>query len=362
MSGEGQEQNRSEEATPFKLRRARERGQVARSMEVGFVAGLVALASFLTIAGERFAGDLSQLMRSTLVAGIAAAGDPQASTAMISATYGPVLQPLALFGGTVVAIVVLLELVQLRGFIFTGHPLKPDFSRLNPAKGLKRLFSMRMLKETMKSILKAVVYGIAATLVIMGSIEELRAVSFEGDRLAVLLAQSGMQLLFVFIAIAIAFAFLDQVLVRGEFKKQMKMSRREVTREAKDREGDPRIKQKRKQLHEEYAKQSQGIEYLAGSDLVVVNPEHYAVSLRYDPERMKAPSVSAKGRNRFALALRDRAAMLGIPVIRNPPLARALFRDCTPGREIAADHYGAVANLYIELRRQAAAQQTETRQ
>jgi flagellar biosynthetic protein FlhB len=166
---------------------------------------------------------------------------------------------------------------------------------------------------------------------------------------------AGMRLMFVYIAIAAGFVIIDQILVRGEFTKQMKMSRREVTREAKDREGDPRINAKRKQLHAEFVKQSEGAGNLPGSDLVIVNPEHFAVALRYDSGTMRAPSVSAKGRNTFALALRDEAHRLGIPVIVRPPLARALYRASPAGAEIAPDQYEAVAELYIELRRAAAA-------
>ncbi len=152
--------------------------------------------------------------------------------------------------------------------------------------------------------------------------------------------------------IAVVFVILDQLLVRGEFLKQMRMSRREVTRESRDREGDPRIKAKRKQLHIEFVKQSQGTGNLPGSDLVIVNPEHFAVALRYDPERMTAPTVSTKGRNRFALALKQEASRRAIPIMVRPKLARALYRDIAVNAEISAIHYETVAELYVELRRE----------
>lgn len=348
---EGQEQNRSEDATPFKLHRARTRGMVARSVEPAFIAAMVALAAFATASADRIAGGLALSARTTLVAGIAAA--PDADVIGLPGGGWRLLEPLALFGGTVMALVVLLELVQLRGLIFSTHPLKPDFSRMNPAKGLKRLFSARLLKETLKSTAKLAVYGTATFLTVTHGIERLAGVAGDTPRLPALLLATGLRLLLVYIAIAIGFALLDQVLVRKDFAKQMRMSRREVTREARDREGDPRIKQKRKKLHTEFARQSEGLDRLPGSDMLVVNPEHFAVALRYDPATMQAPSVSARGRNRFALALRDRAGALGIPVIRNPPLARALFHAATAGQEIPGDHYGAVARLYIDLARAA---------
>lgn len=349
-----QEQNRSEEPTPYKLQRAREKGMVARSMELGFLGGLLALAAFGMIAGPALLQKLMQVMRSSLAAGVERAAEPEQAQAMIGEVYWAAVEPLMLLGGTVVAIVLFLEILQLRGLIFTTHPLKPDFSRLNPAKGLKRLFSARLLKETLKTLLKAVIYGAAGWWVVSGAISRWGNIAGDGERLAEALGAAGLRLVVVFAGIAVFFVLLDQVLVRREYTKQMRMSRREVTRENKDREGDPRIKAKRKQLHAEYAKQSRGMGDLPGSDLLVVNPEHFAVALRYDPESMTAPSVSAKGRNRFALALREEAARLGIPVLVRPPLARALHRACAQGQQVPPANYEAVAALYIELRRAAA--------
>lgn len=346
-----QEQNRSEAPTPFKLKRARERGMVARSAELGFLGGLIGLALFVGMAGATLIGNLTQIMRRALSAGVERAAEPEQANVLIGEVTWSIVQPLMLLGGTIVAVVIFLEILQLRGLIFTAKPLKPDFTRLNPATGIKRLFSMRMLKETLKTLLKSAVYVGATWWVIQDAIARYGPISADGERLASVLLGAGLRLIFVFIAIAVFFVIIDQVLVRGEFTKQMRMSRREVTREAKDREGDPRIKAKRKQLHAEFVKQSQGAGNLPGSDLVLVNPEHFAVALRYDPERMRAPSVSAKGRNRFALALKEEAHRLGIPVIANPPLARALFRASAVDAEIPPDHYEAVAEHYIALRR-----------
>lgn len=345
---EQQDQNRSEDATPFKLRRARERGQVARSTEPAFLAAMMALAGFALAAADRIAVGLAALVRTILVTGIAAAGSGPLG---VPGDGWHLFQSLALFGGTIALLVILLELIQLRGLVFSTHPLKPDFSRLNPAKGLKRLFSLRLLKETAKNVVKLAVYGTATFLTVTHGIDRLAEVAGDTARLPALLLSIGLRLLLTYIAIAVGFAALDQLLVRRDFAKQMRMSRREVTREARDREGDPRIRQKRKKLHTEFVRQSEGLDKLPGSDMVIVNPEHFAVALRYDAQAMDAPQVSAKGRNRFALALRDRAMALGIPVIRNPPLARALFHAATAGHAIPPDQFGAVAQLYIDLAR-----------
>jgi len=352
-----QEQNRSEAPTSFKLKRAREKGMVARSAELSFLGGLLGLAAFFGIAGDGLARRLGELTRETIVAGIEAAGQPEQAAALPGRIYWIVLEPVMLLGGTIMAIVVLLEILQLRGFVFSAHPLKPDFGRLNPATGLKRLFSMRLLKETLKTVLKTAVYAIATWLLLRDALSRYTATAADSERLPSLMAEATMRLIFVFILIAFAFVVLDQILVRGEFVKQMRMSRREVTRETKDREGDPRIKSKRKQLHQEFVAASRSLGQLSGSDLVVVNPQHFAVALRYDAERMSAPMVAAKGRNRFALAIREEAHRRGIPVLANPALARALYRHCNTGSEIPPENFEAVADLYIQLRRRATALQ-----
>jgi len=349
MSEQGSEQNKSEDATPFKLKRAREKGQVARGIDLGFFAGLSAFALFALVAGPRFAGRLAVMTRTTIRSGLDHADDPQALLALIGQIYWPALQGVMLLGGTIVAVVTVLEIIQLRGIVFSGHPLKPDFGRLNPAKGLKRLFSMRMVKETLKNVLKMAVYSGCAFLAIRAALNLFTRASMDGTRLAGTMYGAGLRLVGIFLVLAFAFVVLDQIISRREFAKQMRMSHRELTRESKEREGEPRIKQKRKQLHAELVKQASGLGRLRGSDLVVVNPEHFAVALRYDRAAMAAPIISASGRNLFAQLIKRRAATLGLAVISDPPLARALYREGQPGAEIPADLYASVALHYRRL-------------
>lgn len=355
---EEQEQNRSEEATPFKLRRAREKGQVARGMDLGFVGSLLALALAALFAGPGFVARLMELMRLSLTSGIDIAGtgsrgEPAGVLAVVGGVYWLAFEPLLLLGLMLMVLLILLELLQLRGFIFTTEPLKPDFSRLNPAKGLKRIFTMRMLKELVKNIIKLVVYSGLAWVMIAGAVETYGDALPNAGALGQAMAGGAQRLLLAFIAAAFAFMVLDQLITRGEFRKQMRMSRREVTREAKEREGEPRLKQKRKQLHQEMRKQAEGLGRLDGSDFLVTNPEHFAVALSYDPARMEAPVVRARGRNHFAQLLKRKARLLGLPVIADPALARALYRECLADQAIAPQHFHAVARHYARLRRDA---------
>jgi flagellar biosynthetic protein FlhB len=271
------------------------------------------------------------------------------ASSVIGTSYWPALQGIVLFGGTIVAIVGLLEIIQLRGFVFSAQPLKPDFSRINPAKGLKRLFSTRLLKEALKSVVKMTAYTIVAFLLIRSAIRAPGIAITDAWSLSTAMRGSAMKLLWTFAAMAFFFAILDQVLTRGEFRKQMRMSRREVTREAKEREGEPRLKSKRKQLHAEFVKRAGGLAALPGSDMLIVNPEHVAIALAYDRDKSGAPTVRAKARNLHALTMKQVARRLGIPIFESPALARALYADCEPGREIGQDHYHAVAEFYFKL-------------
>lgn len=351
MSTESGEQNKSEEATPYKLKRARERGQVPRGMDLGFVASLVALAIVGTIGGSAFFLRLSHMMQYSFAAGISGNGDPLEALGVVGATYWGAFQPLIVLGLAAVAVLVTLEIIQLRGFIFSTHPLKPDFSRLNPAKGLKRLFSLRLLKETLKNIVKFVIYGFAAWWIISEAIAEWGIRLVDARSLARAIEASGAQLLFVFIAIASFFMVIDQIIVRSEFRKQMRMGRSELNREVKEREGDPRQKQKRKDLHRQMREQSESLSRVEGSDVLIVNPEHYAVALRYDPAEMDAPVVVAKGRDHFAQLMKRKARLHNIPIMEDIALARSLHASCARGAEIGAQHYHAVARIYRGMRK-----------
>jgi flagellar biosynthetic protein FlhB len=356
MAEQEQEQNRSEDPTPYKLRKAREKGMVARGTDLGFFATLAVLAGLTIAAGDTVANQFAMLMRKTLAIGIQGAREPQGAAALAGSAYWEALRPVAMFGIATMLAVALLEIVQLRGFIFSTHPLKPDFSRINPAKGLKRLFSMRLLKESLKNVIKLAAYATVAWLVIRAAVEVPARSSIDAQGLAGAMQSSGLRLLLYFLLVALFFVALDQLIARREHMKQMRMSRRELTREHKEREGEPRMKAKRKQVHAEFAKNAKGMGSLPGSDLLIVNPTHYAVALRYDAGRMEAPKVTAKGRNHWALMLKAEAFRLGIPLFEMPPLARALHDQCETGGAIRESHFRDVADLYLKLQRSSARQ------
>jgi len=351
MAQEGTEQDKSEAATPFKLDRARRRGLVARGMDLSFVASLIAVAIIAQTTGARLFTALAQETRRTLVGGIASAAQPaqvgSIAYSAVSSVVAVLIMPLFLL----LAVCVGVDLIQNRGLIFSAEPLKPDFSRLNPAAGFKRLFSFKLLKEMAKSVLKLALYSGAAYLFIRGLVAQRGVEASSGANIPHILVDAGARLLFLFVMLAAFIAVLDQLLARRDFANQMRMSKREITREAREREGEPRQKRKRKQILAEILKQAAAAANVKGADVLIVNPTHFAVALRYTAQGGDAPVVQARGRNFWAQRMRRSAEREGITIVRHPTLARALYREGEVGRMIAPRHYVAVADIYIALRR-----------
>lgn len=343
------EQNKTEEPTSYKLKRAREKGQVARGTDLGFFAVLAGLTLYAIVAGADLVSMLARSAERILRTSIDAASAGEALPSILSTSVSSILWSTTVFACTIALTVLVFETIQIRGIAFSAHPLKPDFGRLNPGKNLKRLFSLKMVKETIKNVLKLAVYSTAASMIVFNVFLSSASAIVDAGTLTFAIQDGLMRLLFTFTFLALVFAAIDQVMARREFQKQMRMSRSELTREVKEREGEPRIKRKRKELHALFAKQTAAMGNLPGSDMIIVNPEHYAVALSYDSRAMEAPSVRAKGRNALALMLKKRAADLSIPIFEAPPLARALYKRCNPGDEIPGSEYRAVVDLYLKL-------------
>lgn len=353
MAQQSSEENRTEEATPHKLRKARERAQVARGNDLGFAAILIASLLLMLIFGSHLKNLLVGAMSQAFGVVSRADGSLEPTAILLAQLIGPTIQAILLVGVGAALVSIVFEIVQLRGLLFSTHPLKPDFSRLNPLQGLKRLFSIRTLKETLKNIAKFALYsgfgGLAIFMFISGG-----RLQISGAELGSAMHSGLLLLLSCFIALSLFVAAVDQIIARTEFAKEMRMSRSELDREHKEHEGDPRQKRKRRQLHAEYVKQLKQMEGLPGSDMLIVNPEHVAVALAYDPSIMEAPRILALGRNHFALMLKKKAAILGIPIIQDTGLARALHAGAETGQTIRQEQFYPVAQHYLRLRAQGA--------
>ncbi|MGJ3628982.1 EscU/YscU/HrcU family type III secretion system export apparatus switch protein [Sphingomonas sp. MMS24-JH45] len=349
LMAEGRE-NRSEEATPFKLRQARQKGMVARGLDLGFAASLVGLAAFVSIAGIALvehagARDAPRARRGRGGRDRSAGGDRagggarRAGAAPRRAVRRHDRRRRAAGGDRAAARA---ELQRL--------PFEPHFTRLNPAAGLKRLFSRRMLMEAASSGAKLALYATLAVVTIRGLVADAGADQRRCRHPRRVVARRRPAPSFVFILLAAAIAVLDQIVSRRAFARQMRMSRREVTREIKDREGDTRrLKRRRQQLHTGLVEQAKGLTRVRDADLLLVNPEHVAVALGYRPGTDRAPRVLAKGEGYHALRLRRAAGRWNVPIVRDRALARALFAAVDQRQEIATTQFEAVAEHYLKL-------------
>lgn len=351
MAEESSELDKSETATPFRLQRARQRGVLARGRDLGFVSALVAFAIIAQTQGSGLLALLTRGMRVSFLRTASMANNPR----WVSQAAGELSQEVAaacLLPGLILMLMcAAVEVIQNRGVTVSMDPLRPDFTRLNPAAGLKRFFSIRMLKEALKSVLKFAVYATGAYLYLRSVVATLGSRARDGAQFGTLLIETGSKLLLLFILLAAILAIVDQLLARSDFAKQMRMSRREVTRETREREGEPRLKRRRRQILTEIVKQARAATDVKGADILITNPTHYAVAVRYRPDENDAPMIHARGRNFWAQRMRDAARREGITIIRNPTLARALYHEGRIGKPIGQAQFVAVADIYISMRR-----------
>jgi flagellar biosynthetic protein FlhB len=343
------ESDKTEQATPFKLDRSRRKGVVARGTDLGFLVGISTLLTYARIEGPLLIEAISRMARASWVEGPQLADGHYALLAASASLISMLIRPLLLFFAIVFSAVLLFEFVQT-GVVFSAQPLKPDFTRLNPANGFKRVFSLRALIEAGKSILKILVYSTIGILIIRGAAEYGTATVSDARSLVAELRSDALRLLSAIVLGAILFAVIDQIIVRNMFTKKMRMSRRELRRETRDREGEPRLKQRRKQLHRELAKASQSLRGLRKADVLVTNPQHIAIALRYDHKAMVAPMYVSIGVNHLAQRMKRLAFLYSIPVVENRLLAQMLYRKAALNGAIPQECYRPVADIYNSMR------------
>lgn len=344
-----QEQNRSEPATPFKLSEAKKRGQVAKSLDFNSLVVVYGLLAALVIWGESYWMELCRLCAQLFSAAAALRVDqvsfPATAAMIVSDALGLILP----FAGVGFAFAAIANVVQT-GPILSADPLRPKFERLNPVAGFKRVFNKRMIFEGMKSIVKLGFLGVIAYaffaslwpgLPFVATSDLGQQMQWLGTSAVALLFRLGLALLVV--------GLIDVAFVRWQFSKQMMMSQREMKDEVKRREGDPQIRAKIRELQRENLKQARSLKRVPEADVLITNPEHLAIALRYDRERMNAPVVIAKGAESWAAEMRAIAARHGIPRYERRPLARLLFRRAQLDQMIPGECFLDVARIYAEI-------------
>ena len=334
---------KTEEPTPKKIEDAKKEGNVPKSMDTsGFVTLLVAVLAFVALTGWIF--DRLEALYRYYIRFVGVEITPRL---LMEITMHTMLEiflmvlPLAV----PVAIAGILGAWAQFGVLFTTKPLVPDLTKIDPIKGAKNLFSLKKLVEGFKITVKVgAVFAVAFT-VFLGFIAELVSVSHAplAQQLA-WLADRAMVLAAVMLVLLMVLALVDLVFVRYNYFKGLRMSKQEIKDEMKQLEGNPEIKAKIRQIQMEMARKRM-LSEVPNADVVITNPTHYAVALKYEEGASSAPKVVAKGADRIALKIREIAMEHHVQIVENPPLARELYRSVEVDQEIPERFYQAVAEV-----------------
>lgn len=344
MAEEQDQSQKTEAPTQRRLEEARERGQLVASRDVGTLL-LFAIAAVMAVAmAPAIARTIASAARTLLAQPHLLPTDVAGLTNLLERLFGQLAGALAMPFVALMMAPIAGALLQ-NGVVWTAEPLQPKLERLSPLAGAKRLFSLRSLIEVGKSLLKL---GLVATTLYLLLRPEAPAILASG-RLAAgpflgLIVDLMVRTLVGLAVVAAVVAAADYAHQRFDFMRRMRMSRREVQDDQKQSDGDPHTKQRFRALRLERARRRM-IADVPKSTVVIANPTHVAVALRYVAGTTAAPEVMAKGVDALALKIREIATQNGIPVIENPPLARALHAACEIGQMIPPAHYQAVAEI-----------------
>ncbi|HEX3914491.1 MAG TPA: flagellar biosynthesis protein FlhB [Steroidobacteraceae bacterium] len=335
---------RTEEPSQRRLQEARERGQLPRSRELTNFAAMIGGSAALAAIGATAASQLSQMMRRSLsidVQSLRSTGSM--STSLGEACMSALGAVLPVFGALVV--MVLLASVALGGWNFSTQALAPDFSRLSPLSGIKRLFGLHGVSELGKALLKCFVVGAVCAGIVSWIFGDVLALARMAPRAAIVRGAGLLSWAFVWLCGSLALvAVVDVPLQIFQFKRALRMTRQELRDESKELDGRPETKQRIRQMQQALARRRM-MHKVPTADVVIVNPTHFAVALKYDPKKMRAPVVLAKGVDLVAHNIRRIAAEHRVPVFESPKLARALYRSTDLNKEIPNGLYVAVAQV-----------------
>lgn len=348
--------DKTEKPTPKRLLDARKKGDVPKSRDLGTtVTLLVWLALFAALArpaAQRLQA-ISEQLFIALERGWDAGGFVLVARSLGAAAFESLLWLLLVLLLPVVVVGVLTEFLQV-GAIWALEKVKPKMEHLNPAAGIKRMFSMDSLVELLKNILKAVLLVTLAWLLVRSSLPQWIALArgADGDSailgrpVSALLWDASWRLTAWAAASFVLVALLDLLWQHYSFTKKMRMSLRDIKQEYKDNEGDPIIKQQRRQAHQEWS-QENSAHAARNANALIVNPTHVAIAIDYERERCPVPLIAAKGEGEVAAAMRAAAEEAGVPIVRNVPLARDLLARGEIGEAIPPDLFDIIAEVIL---------------
>lgn len=343
MSGDSEEE-KTESATPHRLEKAREEGQVPRSRELTSVLMLVAGLGILWMGGESMARKMGQLLAQGLVFDHSVVSNTSQMLHLIGRLFvQAVYTLLPMMGGLV--LVAIAAPMLLGGVLISGKAIKFDVGKMNPIKGLAKLVSAQTATELVKSILKAVLVGCVTWLYVRHNWPDMMRLISESPYSALASSLNMIAMCCVLVVLGLSpMVGFDVFWQLYSYFKGLRMTRQEIRDEYKQQEGDPHVKGRIRQQMRAAARRRMMAD-VPKADVIVTNPTHYSVALKYDERKMSAPKVVAKGAGEVALRIRELGKEHRIPVLEAPPLARALYRHSEIGQHIPGTLYAAVAEV-----------------
>jgi flagellar biosynthesis protein FlhB len=344
MAEETDDSQKTEDPTSKRLDEARKRGQVANSREVN---NLLMLGVF-SLSVLFFGASAADTLTTATLPFIERPDQIPADFGHLVSLGWKLLGALLVAGAAplVLAIIASIGAGYLQfGLLWSPESIMPKLDKISPMSGLKRMFSTRSLAEFVRGLLKITVVASVALFLIVPEVAHLnKLIGMEMIQLLGELKDLLSKLLIGVVSIVAAIAAIDLIYQRMQHLREMRMSRQEIKEEFKETEGDPMIKGRLRQLRMERTRRRM-MAQVPHSDVVVTNPTHYAVALKYDPLSMAAPKLLAKGVDKAALKIREMAKEHGIPIVENPPLARGLFAAVDVDQEVTPEFYKAVAEV-----------------
>jgi flagellar biosynthetic protein FlhB len=335
---------RTEDPSQRRLQEARERGQVPRSRELTTFAAMIGGSVALAATSSGVAAKMAELMRRFMSIDARQLEDTQSMFSSLREAATLALSALLPIFGALIAVVMLAG-IAVGGWNFSLGALAPDFTRMSPLSGLKRLLGLRGASELGKALLKCGVVGGVAAGVVAWLFPQVLALGRMSPSTAIGRGAGLMSVAFVWLCGSLALvAAVDVPLQIFQFKRMLRMTRQELRDEAKESDGRPETKQRIRQLQQTIARRRM-MHKVPAADVVIVNPTHFAVALKYDPKNMRAPRVLAKGVDLIAQNIRRIAEEHRVPIFESPKLARALYRSADLNQEIPAGLYLAVAQV-----------------
>ena len=367
MADKNDSGDKTEQPTQKRLDDARKKGDVPKSREVtSTVVLIIWLALGAAVVGFAAAriGGLFDSLFATIGQGWMTTGFAGAARSIGGQAFELSLMLVAMLLLPAAAVGLLAEFLQA-GPVLSFEKLKPNMDALNPAEGVKRMFSMDNLIEVLKAVAKTALLFIVGWLVVKSALPQIvglaRSPSVSPQAIGALLWDLTLKLTAWTIALFALVSLLDAVYQRWSFTKKMRMSLRDIKQEMKESEGDPYIKAQRRQMHQEWS-QRNAQQAARDASALVVNPTHIAIAIEYDPETSPVPTISAKGEDHVARAMREAAEQAGVPIVRNVPLARDLLKRGEEGEIIPADLFEIIAEVILwarEVREHVQAQRSD---